>query len=70
MDENKDVVVTDIEKRMAPWGKELLVQSLSYDSGMRLARLRIRESRRFTIIDLDQATIDWLQDAFQRALKP
>ena len=70
MDENKDVVVSNIDKRMAPWAKELVVQSLVYESGMQLARLRIREGRRFTIIDLDADTISWLEDAFRRALAP
>jgi hypothetical protein len=68
MDESGNGAVADIEKSMAPWGKELLVQTLVFESGMRLARLRIREGRRFTVVDLDAATVDWLNATLRRAL--
>ena len=68
MDETIKADVKDIEKVNAPWGKELLVQSLSFESGMRMARLRIREGRRFTVVDLDDATIAWLERTLRRAV--
>lgn len=68
MDESGNAEVADVARIVAPWGKELLVQTLSYDSGMRLARLRIREGRRFTVIDLDAATIAWLEVTLRSAL--
>lgn len=68
MDETGDALVTEIGRTVAPWGKELVVQVLSYESGMRLARVRIREGRRFTVLDLDATTATWLHAALQQAL--
>ena len=67
-DESGSAVVTDISRTTAPWGRELVVQALAYDSGMRLARLRIREGHRFTMLDLDTATVEWLAAALRQAL--
>ncbi len=68
MDETGDAEVVDVGRTDAPWGKDLLVQAIRYRSGMRIARLRIREGRRFTVLDLDEATTRWLTDALGRAL--
>lgn len=48
-----DETVTAVAKLALPWGKEVDVQHVAYESGLRMLRLRIREGRRFTIIDLD-----------------
>ncbi|MEE8392915.1 MAG: hypothetical protein V3R66_01120 [Rhodospirillales bacterium] len=40
----------------APWGKQVLIQEVGYGDGMTLLRIRIREGRRFTIIDVDADT--------------
>lgn len=68
MDETGDAEVIELGQITAPWGKELVVQSLCYSSGMRLARLRIREGHRFTTLDLDAATAAWLSSALADAL--
>ncbi len=65
MDETEDAVVETIGRHTAPWGRELVVQSVTYASGLRLARLRIRKGRRFTIVDLDAAAIGWLNDTLR-----
>jgi hypothetical protein len=70
MEETGDAEVADIGRTDAPWGKDLLVQTIQYRSGMRIARLRIREGRRFTVLDLDETTARWLTDALGRALSP
>jgi Family of unknown function (DUF6967) len=70
MEETGDAEVADIGRTDAPWGKDLLVQTIQYRSGMRIARLRIREGRRFTVLDLDEATARWLTDALGKALSP
>lgn len=49
--------VTEREAVALPWGKEMVVQEVAYDSGLKLLRLRIREGRRFTIVDLDARAI-------------
>lgn len=68
MEETGDAEVIDVGRTDAPWGKDLLVQAIRYRSGMRIARLRIREGRRFTVLDFDEATARWLTDALGKAL--
>lgn len=51
-----DETVTPLEKLDAPWGKFIEVQDVVYDGGVRMVRVRIREGRRFTIVDLDPVT--------------
>lgn len=41
----------------APWGREVTLTAATWGSGMRLLRMRIRERRRFTDLDLDEATV-------------
>ncbi len=48
--------VTRLERFQAPYGREVELQEVLYESGMKLLRLRIREGKRFTIMDLDPAT--------------
>jgi hypothetical protein len=67
-DETGQAELSEVGRTVAPWGRELIVQGLAYDSGMCLARLRIREGRRFTTLDLDAATVDWLTIALRQAL--
>ena len=63
--------VTPLEKFDAPWGRQIELQDVRYDSGMRLMRVRIREGKRFTVLELDgktaaglaQAMAGWAEDA-------
>jgi len=50
---------TPIAHFTVPWGaQEFQLQQLAFrGGGARLMRLRIREGRRFTVIDLDAATV-------------
>lgn len=48
--------VTSIVKFNAPYGKEVELQQVQYDNGFALLRLRIREGKRFTTMDLDPLT--------------
>lgn len=51
-----DETVTILQKLSLPWGREVEVQDVAYESGMNIVRLRFREGRhRFTIIDVDPA---------------
>lgn len=51
-----------IEKTMAPYGKEVEFQQVTYDNGFSMLRLRIREGKRFTMLDLDPLTAShWLK---------
>ncbi len=48
--------VRRLDKFRAPWGREVELHEVDYESGLRLMRVRIREGRRFTILDLDAPT--------------
>ncbi len=48
--------VTELETFQAPYGREVRLQDVEYESGMRLLRVTIREGRRFTTLELDAAT--------------
>ncbi len=51
-----DETVTSLEKFDAPWGRQIELQDVRYESGLRLMRVRIREGNRFTILELDDST--------------
>ena len=42
----------------APYRREIWLDDVSFESGMRLLRLTIKEGRHFTQLDLDAATAD------------
>jgi len=48
--------VTRLERFQAPYGREITLDNVDHDSGMRLLRITVREGRRFTIFDLDAPT--------------
>lgn len=54
--------VQPLREVQAPWGKEITLTAVTYDSGMRAVRMRIREGRRFTDMELDPDTVHTLID--------
>ncbi len=48
--------VTRLERCQAPYGREVELQEVLFEGGMKLLQLRIREGKRFTIMDLDPET--------------
>jgi len=43
-----------------PYGREVRMEEVVYESGMRLLRMRMREGKRHTIIDIDaQSAAAW-----------
>ncbi len=56
----------------APYGREVRLEEVIFESGMRLMRVTIREGRRFTIMDIDTPTASmWgkiMSDWAERAL--
>ena len=48
--------VTPLERFPAPYGREVELLDVLYESGMRLLRVRIREGNRFTVMELDPST--------------
>ncbi len=47
---------TRIDTIAAPYGREIWLTEVGFESGMRLLRVTIREGARYTILDLDAAT--------------
>jgi len=48
--------VEELERLKAPYGRQVKFDQVTFDSGMRLMRITIREGSRFTILDVDAAT--------------
>jgi hypothetical protein len=62
---------TRLDKFLVPYGREIILENIEYENGMRVLRLRIREGNRFTVMDLDTgsaghlgaALSDWASNA-------
>ncbi len=48
--------VTRLDKFIAPYGKEVTLEDVAYENGMRVLRVHIREGNRFTVMDIDDKT--------------
>ncbi len=56
------VAKTPIDMIAAPYGREIRLAEVEFESGMRLLRVTIREGTRYTILELDAATASrWAQ---------
>jgi len=49
-------VVTRLEKFIAPYGKEVTLENVAYENGMKVLRVHIREGNRHTVMDIDDNT--------------
>ena len=45
-----------LETLIAPFGREVRLDEVRFESGMRLMRVTIREGRRITVLDVDADT--------------
>jgi hypothetical protein len=45
-----------LETLVAPFGREIRLDEVRFDSGMRLLRVTVREGKRFTQLDIDAKT--------------
>ncbi len=53
---------TPIDSIAAPYGREIRLAEVEFESGMRLLRVTIREGSRYTILELDRPTAErWAQ---------
>lgn len=53
---------TRIATITAPYRREVWLDEMQFESGMRLLRITIKEGRRFTQLDLDETTaVQWSQ---------
>ena len=57
---------TRLDTIAAPFGREIKLDDVEFESGMRLLRVRIREGRRFTILDIDAETATKWSDSMKR----
>jgi len=48
--------ILEVTKLEAPYGREIVLQDVVHETGLRVMRMRIREGSRFTILDIDAAT--------------
>ncbi len=48
--------ITTLDKFTAPYGREVSLENVEHESGLRMLRIHIREGRRFTIMDIDKDT--------------
>jgi len=55
-----DEIVTDIAELDLPFHRRATLKDVTFDGGLNMLRLTLREGRRFTIIDLDAASADKL----------
>lgn len=51
-----ETVVTRLDRFSAPYGKEVTLENVAYENGMRVLRIHIREGNRFTVMDIDENT--------------
>lgn len=51
-------VVKTLSKIAAPYGREIVLESIEHESSLRMLRIRIREGNRFTIMDIDEETAE------------
>ncbi|MCA0869231.1 hypothetical protein LCL97_00190 [Seohaeicola saemankumensis] len=65
-----DETLTTLAELELPFGRRAIVREVSYDSGLRLVRLVLREGKRITQVDLDAGAArdlaQWLQTAADR----
>jgi len=62
-----ETTITKLDKFTAPYGKEVSLENVLYENGMRVLRVHIREGKRFTVMDIDANTaltwgaamVDW-----------
>jgi len=66
--------VNDLGMIELPYGKEVRMEEIVYEGGMRLVRMRLREGKRHTVIELDPASAaawgktlqDWARAAAEK----
>jgi len=54
--------ITEITQIKAPYGKIITINEVEYDNGFKVLRVRIKEGKRFTDMDLDVNTTQAISD--------
>lgn len=58
---NAHQTVSRLDEIQAPWNKEIIIDEVEYEGGFKMVRLRIKEGRRITDLELDVATAQRLR---------
>jgi hypothetical protein len=48
--------IVQLDEFDAPYGRQVKLEAVDFESGLSMLRLRIREGNRFTILDIDENT--------------
>lgn len=51
--------ITSLEKFAIPYNKEVELLQVTYENNFPILRMRVREGKRFTMLDLDAATAEY-----------
>jgi len=51
-----DETVSELDRFDAPWNRQVTLQDVRHESGLRMLRIRIKEGTRFTVMDIDEDT--------------
>ncbi len=51
-----DETILETTKIESSYGREIVLQDVVHETGLKVMRIRIREGSRFTILDIDSAT--------------
>jgi uncharacterized protein DUF6967 len=62
-----DETVTDIAEIELPFGRRARLREIRHESGLRMIRLILREGRRITQVDMDEASAAKLGQALAEA---
>lgn len=62
----KEEKVSLLDEFHAPYGREISLDAVEHESGLRMLRIRIREGRRFTVMDIDADTATRWSTAMRR----
>lgn len=57
---------TKLETITAPYGRQVRLEDVRFESGMRLLRVTIREGHRITVLDIDAETATQWADTMRR----
>lgn len=60
--------IKDFGEIEAPYGKLMTFKDVTFDNGFKFMRIRIKEGKRFTDMDLDADTVKLLQQKFSEWL--
>jgi len=58
--------ITEVADIAAPYGKQITIKKVAYDNGFEMLRIRIKEGKRITDMDLDPQTVKSLLDVFSQ----